>query len=102
MITVTVTRNGRRICIAGVPGDGFLSANLFSNPKDQSGVPLSLVVGGLESKPGQPGTYSDWCRERLEVGDEISIRIAESDERDDPVEERMDPPKEIVLQEKKK
>lgn len=65
-------------------------------------MPLSLVVGGLESKPGQPGTYSDWCRERLEVGDEISIRIAESDERDDPVEERMDPPEEIVLQEKKK
>ena len=65
-------------------------------------MPLSLDVGGLESKPGQPGTYSDWCRERLEVGDEISIRIAESDERDDPVEERMDPPEEMLLREKKK
>lgn len=100
MITFVVSRNGRKLCTAGVPGDGFLSAHISSNPRDHDGEPLELSVSGLE---GTTQTrFSDWCKEALAVGDEIVIRITESEPPDAPIEVRTDPAEEILLESKKR
>lgn len=100
MITFVVSRNGRKLCTAGVPGDGFLSAHISSNPRNNDGEQLELSVSGLEGT--SQTTFSDWCREPLAVGDEIVIRITECDRPDEPVEVRTDPAEEILLESKKR
>ena len=101
MMTFIFNKNGKYLCTAGMPGTGNLTANLVCNPKDPDGRHLSIDVGGIDATPGQAARFLHWCREHLEAGDEISIRIVEADECDAPIETTMYPPEEIVLQSKK-
>lgn len=102
MITFEVSRNGRELCTAGVPGDGILSAILSSVPKDQSTGPLTLEIGGVTGNGrDEPYCHMNWCREALEVGDEIVIRITKSGQPDEPIEVHKDPAEEILLEGKK-
>jgi len=99
MITFVVSRNGRKLCTAAVPGDCFLSAHISSNPRNNDGEQLELSVSGLEGT--SQTTFSDWCRETLAIGDEIVIRITECDRPDEPFEVHTDPAEEILLEGKK-
>jgi hypothetical protein len=72
--------NGKRLCLAGVGEDGVLTAIIdhITGPKGSS---LHLRVGGLVSPIGK---HFIWRDRRLKVGDEIIVKIAETDSVDRP------------------
>jgi len=88
-----VSRNGKRLCVAGVGQDGVLTA-IVSLVIGKPVLDLDLSVGGLISSPRR---HVYWAREKgLSVGDEIHVRIIESDSIDDPEESELtDPAKDL-------
>jgi hypothetical protein len=72
--------NGKRLCLAGVGEDGVLTAIVdhVARPKASS---LNLRVGGLVSPIGK---HVIWRNRRLKVGDEVLVKIVETDSADRP------------------
>jgi len=72
--------NGRRLCLAGVGEDGVLTA-IIDHVAGPKGSSLNLNVGGLVSPARK---HVIWRHRRLKVGDEIIVKIAETDSVDRP------------------
>ena len=96
MITFEVLHNGNKVCSAGAPNLGVLSSIVTwvsrkdeDPPRDEQ---LDLTIGGLVSFGPEKGTHHDWARLDLQCGDEIVVRIKESECVDSPLETR--PPEE--------
>ena len=71
--------NGEKLCSAGVDLDGALSAVVSSVPRAED---CSCYVG---ASIGAAGDHAKWIDHKpLNVGDEITIRIRESDLADEP------------------
>jgi hypothetical protein len=96
--------NGRILFVAGVDTDGVISANLpwVRSPGGRPGSirsaheQLGLTVGGLVARTREHVT---WRPRRLRVGDELGIKIVETDRIDKPHRrQRSDPRKEVQLQ----
>ena len=75
--------NGRRFATVGTGGTLFArlftlseSVNLFGDPES-----LGFFVGGIDSRTGQG---VDWSFPQIRVGDEVCIRIVETDHVDPP------------------
>ena len=76
-----VRRNGKRLCIAGIAGDCVLSA-IVSHVAGRNGPPeVSLHVGGLISATDE---HVIWRNARLKHGDEVTVRIVQTDRADRP------------------
>ena len=92
MITFEVLRNGTKVCSAGAPDLGVLSTIVtwaFREREGPSGKEeMDLTVGGLVSFGTEKGTHHDWARLDLRCGDEILVRIKDSDHADAPIETR--------------
>ncbi len=95
MIAFEVSRNGKRVCIAGAEDLGVLSAHVTavgklgnkSVPKRRrEGRDLMYSVGGLTSGPdSKKNVHLSWKSvTRLKVGDVIQVRILEVDAADKP------------------
>jgi hypothetical protein len=73
--------NGKRVCVAGVGGDGVLNTSVnyvTGNGRDE----FSLTVGGLLSPTEE---HVRWVRHfPLKVGDKIALHIIETDLVDIP------------------
>lgn len=82
-----VAVNGVRLCTASAGETGVLSAIVTWVQRSAPGVPepsdLSLAVGGLAED-----THLDWTRRKLAVGDEVLVKIVETDQPDPPVHTR--------------
>lgn len=75
----------------------------FVEPKfpDDEDEKLVLHLGGLYDHAGGQA-YPRWInRTKLNIGDEITFRIIESDAADDPVSETISTPEWIEAQERK-
>lgn len=85
-----VFTNGKRLCLPGIGDDGVLTAIVSFAAKKGRGVDdLRLNVGGLISPVHENVT---WMNERLNVGDEVTVRIVEVGAPDSPSErERSNP-----------
>jgi hypothetical protein len=82
MIGFEVFLNGQRLCIAGA-GDAVLTAIVSSVPKRQE---LKLEVGGLAEE-----AHLEWHIPRsLVVGDEVIVRVLETQHPDSPAAIRRD------------
>ena len=82
MICYEVFRNGKPLSTAGVR-EGVLVANVtWLSGRSPKPWTCDLRVGGLAD-----GTHLDWLLESLQVGDEILIKVQES--------EKVDPPKDL-------
>ena len=99
MTAFEVFLNGKRACVAGVPGFGVLSLIMSSvrrrpEPGRRSRVKqeLRLDVGGLESRDPGPGEHLRWIARRLRAGDRVSIRVLRTDTVDPPVTRHRDDP----------
>ena len=68
--------NGERKCVAGT-GDDVLNTIV-----DATRGP-HLRVGGITEKDGED-FYVDWLSEPLQIGDEVRVRLLETDEVDEP------------------
>jgi hypothetical protein len=74
--------NGRRVCMAGVGPDGVLSAILDwvgGGPRHPAEGSFDLHVGGLDSRTDE---HVDWSVPEVGVGDEVTIRIVETEDID--------------------
>src|SRR5215471_19681411 len=82
MRAFNVSLNGKKLCLAGVGERGVLSA-IISWVAGGRGEDLFIEVGGLANDE-----HLDWIQQkRLQVGDEIRLRIVESGS-DEPVSRR--------------
>jgi hypothetical protein len=82
MIGFEVLLNGKKVCVAGA-GDGVLSAIVSSVPKRQE---LELEVGGLADE-----AHLKWPIPRsLAVGDEVIVRVVETQRPDPPASTQRD------------
>jgi len=89
MTAFEVRLNGKKLCIAGIGDDGVLTA-IVSYVVGSSRKDLSLSVGGLVSPTREHVHWRDDLG--LKVGDEVLLRIAESERVDRPRKRtRQDP-----------
>jgi hypothetical protein len=72
--------NGKQLCLAGVGEDGVLTAIVhhIASPKAST---LNLNVGGFVGSTGKHVIGRNW---RLKKGDEVLVKIAETDSADRP------------------
>ncbi|MGA9391427.1 MAG: hypothetical protein WBV69_13375 [Candidatus Sulfotelmatobacter sp.] len=77
--------NGKKLCLAGIGDDGVLSAitNWVAGGRYKA-ADLFLEVGGLISPTRE---HVKWIKQKpLGVGDEIRVKIVDTDSVDGPVE----------------
>ncbi len=91
MICFEIQINGKKICRAGLGQFGVLSCviswvNNRQLPVEDEGKSVSLNVGGLTIPENHTGEFVTWVRESLTVGDEVSMKIVEAIDADEPVE----------------
>ena len=83
--------NGERVCLAGVTDRSVLTTIIDYSGRDRE--PLHLHVGGLLIPQEE---HVRWQDRDLDVGDEIRVRIVETDEVDPPAKRfRKDPKKDL-------
>jgi DNA-directed RNA polymerase subunit E'/Rpb7 len=107
MIAFHVYLNSKKVCTAGVPVTGVLSAHVTwvrrsgeqTHSKQSPGVKqeLTMDVGGLITPTDE---YVRWADGRaLQVGDEVRIKIVEAERVDRPrIRKRSDPAKDLHQQ----
>lgn len=78
MICLEVTRNGSRLCTAGV-ADGLLTGDLMwgNHGANSPNWNLSLYVGGVTGE-----TAIEWVRDELAAGDIVTFRVVEASQAD--------------------
>ncbi len=98
MLCFEIYRNKEKICTAGMPRFGVLSAVLSSvshSPEKmaqwaaeglsaEESKRIAIAVEGLESDSLKPPEHLQWVDLTLAVGDEIRIRLAEAPSADPP------------------
>lgn len=84
MATFKVHVNGKRVCTAGLLGDGVLGAHVSSVRRKGSRKPaeLSLHIGGLDSSTGEHLVWHEALP--LQVGDEVRIKVSMDGRTDEP------------------
>ena len=83
MIGFEVVLNGTRICTAAAGDDGVLTAIVTSVGKRNE---LELKIGGLVKD-----AHLDWpVPKNLAVGDEITVRVVQTDRPDPPTTTQRD------------
>jgi hypothetical protein len=81
MIALEVSRNGKRLCVAGVGDNGVVDAMVVWNGRPKQVAHPHLHVGGLHSATN---LFVEWLDRTLRVGDQVTIRVVEVDESDPP------------------
>lgn len=104
MIAFAVDINGERVCTAGVEGlAGVLSATLNwvrreSGPEGSAGggdapeSSLTFSVAGHARRDRFDFEHLEWIQKALSAGDEIAIRIVETERVDPPTRRRRSGP----------
>jgi len=87
-----VFRNDERLCTAGIQGDCVLTA-IVDSVRGEGRDECTLTVGGLVDATEE---HLVWTKFDLKVGDEIHVRVLESDAADEPkTRKRHDPDKDL-------
>src|SRR5277367_3520587 len=83
MITFEISVNGNLLCRTGVGEFGILTAELmWARIQTQRGTPQEELTIRATSLAGE--LHSQWLPADLKLGDEIRIRIVDSDDFDEP------------------
>ncbi len=77
-----ITVNGKRTALAGIGGQGVLTVMVVLNSNEYDDV-LDLDVGGLI---GKTGAQVMWPSPQIKMGDEIVIKIVNSNTVDEPMD----------------
>jgi len=86
MIAFEISLNGKKKCTAGVQGPGVVSACIAWVSRERGGraherKELSLGVAGLVTRTD---TDLQWLNRKLQLSDEVTIRIVDSAKVDAP------------------
>jgi hypothetical protein len=77
VIALEVSRNGKRLCVAGIGDDGMVGANVYWYTRPEGMSYSRLHVGGLR---GDTQMHDTWVSRFLRVGDVITVRVIEAAE----------------------
>ena len=72
--------NGERLCAAGIDSDGSLNV-MVDHVKGKGRDRMHLRVGGFVNATQE---FLNWKRAELRIGDELRIKITDSDVVDEP------------------
>jgi hypothetical protein len=86
MVALEVTRNGKRVCVAGIGDDGVVSAHVHWNGRPGRAAHPQLNVGGLH---GDTDVHVTWFGRAIRVGDAVTVRVVEVAESDPPKTSRQ-------------
>ena len=96
MRAFSIFLNRKKLCLAGVGDQGVLSAIVNCVAGDH-GADLFMHVGGLANEE-----HVDWVKQkRLQVGDEIRVKVVEARSVDKPVRKRRIHPAETLKAKKR-
>jgi len=88
MIAFEITVNGKKFVVAGIEDWDLLHTDIMARREadDDGGNIYDLKVGGLpiQTEEGKL-EHVRWPEAELKVGDEITIRIVETDSADKPI-----------------
>lgn len=92
-----ILKNGERVCISGINGDGVLSVGVTYVKHPGKEPSFDLGVGGLGMFDGSMDRqhHADWPSTEITTGDEITIRILAPGEFDEPCGKTCSPKKSI-------
>lgn len=92
-----ILKNGERICISGINGDGVLSVGLNYVKHPGQEVTHDLQIGGLGMFDGSQDRqhHAGWASPEVTIGDEITIRVLPAGEYDQP-DGMVGSPQEII------
>ena len=81
-----ILKNGERVCICGINGDGVLSVGLDYVKRSGEESSHDLRIGGLGLFDGSLDRqhHADWPTPDVATGDEITIRILPAGDFDNP------------------
>ncbi|MCS7469681.1 hypothetical protein NZK35_23775 [Stieleria sp. ICT_E10.1] len=81
-----ILKNGERVCISGINGDGVLSVGLTYVKHPDQELTHDLQIGGLGMFDGSQDRqhHVAWPPPDVTTGDEITIRILPAGEYDEP------------------
>jgi hypothetical protein len=77
-----IHRNGEQLCTAGIGTDGVLSA-MVNWVSREGKSDFHMDVGGLDSATDE---HVRWDLPDIDIGDEITIRLVETDAIDQPAQ----------------
>lgn len=82
-----ILRNGERVCVSGIHGDGVLSVGITYVKHPGRVCSHDLHIGGLGMFDGSQDRqhHAAWPAPEISPGDEITIRILPPGEFDEPV-----------------
>lgn len=85
-IRFEVLLNGDRVCMSGINGEGVLSAIVNYVKHANEDANLEMSVGGLGrfNTSYERPHHADWATPPLKLGDEVTIRLLDAGEFDDP------------------
>ena len=87
-----IVLNGKRICVAGIPNDGVLSATVTYVPFRKRRE-TRLYVGGLDVDKNE---HVSWKEAIFRAGDEVRVKIVETKTLDVPIRrDSRDPAAEV-------
>lgn len=89
-----VIYNGKRMCIAGIQGDGILSVGIDHVKRPDEDAVSHLHVGGLgrfDPSVEQDHHVSWPVPDKIQIGDEITVRLLPEGEFDAPPEMEQSP-----------
>ena len=81
MLALEIYLNSERVCVAGIQGNGVVSAILSSITRPEKSW-SELDVGGLSHR----NEHVRWVDRELAVGDEVRIKVVDAASADEPVE----------------
>ena len=81
MKAMLVEVNGRRVCLASLAGKGEVHTNVRWLRKDDHEGML-LTVMGIDGREA-----AIWPTSPIEIGDEVRIKIVETEKADSPIKE---------------
>ena len=80
MLALEISINGKRLCVAATTPNAVLATGLTWTKREPTD--LRFNVGGVTGD--DTGNHFNWNVPDLNVGDEISIRIIETERYDEP------------------
>lgn len=99
MLAIEVTRNGKKLCVAGAESLGVLAASFSAVGRlgrdagkfagDAARPQMRLHAGGIASRKAGADTHLNWIGQmEIGVGDVVTLKFVEVDKADPPVESR--------------
>ena len=83
MICIELTRNGTRLAVAGLEGDGVLSAYVTGIARGGQPRNFQFSLGGLQISGSEKWSVR-WVDGLATVGDELIVRVLELDRCEPP------------------